>query len=388
VASSVVPGLGLLGKVAPYLWQEQGTDLWPVIRENVEAVVKAKIDDAAYKNVRIALKIIENELKKYSSNPTALEAAAQLTNLESMCDGLMTVISELPRPEQSLPYIAMAGSLHIVILQERWRRAAELYKESPEVVATRAKTIADTITKHQKLIDERKSAALQWRRSLVGQYTNFDFNSYVRDDFFGMGPTSASMGPRLVPNDPFLPKYTDFVVRMFEEQLNAFLLPSRLWKYLNPDNNEIPVRTIEMFSTGPHGWVDAETFIYQTNSEPLDLLNLSTGYWVDSLWVRYQRDRDAGGNFYGKHRYDPNRELKLRPEEKVVQVWGGMRGFHELGLNFKTNQGRILGGGVGENRWKSEPPANAQAFLAGISGHYDDERLFCVYLHWKYRAWA
>ncbi|HKR63956.1 MAG TPA: hypothetical protein VJZ00_09510 [Thermoanaerobaculia bacterium] len=384
-ASALIPGAGVLGKIVPFLWQDAGVDLWPLLRENVEAVVKDKIDEAKYADFKLVLEIVENQLKTYINNPTASEATTQLTNLVTTCDAVMTAVRALPRPEQSLPYIAIAGTLHIMTLHERWRRAVELWNEPPNVVAMRANAIAEAITKHQKLIDERKSAALQWRRGLVSsKQTPLGARSYVNDDFFGVGPWGRpSIGPELVYNDPFLEKYTSFVVRMFEEQLDSFLLPSRLWKYLKADNDEIPVRKTKRFSTGPHGWVDRETFIYDPETTPVAEIWMSAGWWIDTLTIRYERGEFA---HYGTHGWG-NQKIVLGWGEKIVKASGGMSGSHEIGARFESNQGHAIGGGRSENPWKSEPPANAQAFLAGISGHYDDERVSCLYLHWRYTAW-
>jgi hypothetical protein len=172
----------------------------------------------------------------------------------------------------------------------------------------------------------------------------------------------------------------------FEYTLDHLLMPAFLWSYMNPEGNELPIKTTASVITGPYGGPGGGEFSDDPQGQPItafelafgkhDRVNIITGvrFKYGDRWAAWH-GRSGGG-----------KSETLGPNERIVQANGRAGKFLDA-LYFTTNENRALGGGgTGGDPWQVNLPSSAEPALVKISGR-QGEVLDSIMLHWQYSRW-
>ncbi len=362
-----------------------------------------KIEDERIKNFREKLDATRANLQVYAGVETDVRKGGYLQDIlrDLITDEIQGL--KLGAAQQVLPYLVILGSLHISALHEMYLHGAEFWQDKYKDAVKDRANLKNKIKSYTALVAEMKQKALDWRRGLISQ----------ADAIWDINPdrdNKKMLRKKIVDTyiesrghlaywdydfDAAFSRYTENVVDIFAQQLDDFLLPSLLWRYMDPDCNEVPMKRPGFTVTGPFGlFGEAESdsgwphyygdaFFYDPQSGPITEITVSSGDLVDGLQVR----SGDQGEWHGAHAGDST--LQISSDMKITKAWGRAGwsidqlwfGSDAAGLfKVKLSVGGGKDGGMG---WTAEPPANADAFLIGISGNAKDS-LDRIYLHWQY----
>lgn len=410
---------GVTGGLVGYLWQSSGTDLWDIIKSHVEALVNEKIDDNNLRGFVSQLKGVEDTFQKYRDATTPSVRPTYLADvLSKLDDCYQNGVSFLQdNPQITMPHLVALGTLHITALREQYVSGPELtadYNSGPQDRSA----LKNHIKIYSDLIKQNRAKALDWRRGQISKGSQFQrrdsssgpyqvqalIDTYLQTTGFLSWTVDGSdaVGRSVGRFDDWFTTYVQNVVDIFGQQLDVFLIPTLLWRYMDPDCDEVPRKRSATTVNGPYGRLgpseesdshcywdqNGKPFFYNPTYAPITKITISSDAVVNGLFVWYGDQPQS----YGFRMTDSTMEVSS--DMKIIAASGGAGwSVNQLSLLADKHQSGLfnlglIGGGRDESgmKWKASPPANTDAFLLGFSGNAS-ENLDTLYLHWQYSLW-
>lgn len=394
-ASSLLPEEGqsiaqsVMGGLINYLYPQTGPDVWALIKAQVEALVKQEIQDDKIQSFNDTLDGIKATLQEYVALTDPVRKGTDLQDILNAFTSLKAQEKEIVAPQRALPYLVMLGTLHISALQEMYLHGAQYFSTGADSSLDH-KNLKDDINYYSGRLTTLKAGAMDWRRSLFSKgMGQADGLPYFIDNYRTNGVGSLLYG-RADQFDTYQQKMVD----IFSEQLDAFMIPSFLWRYMDPDCQDVPMRRSAFMATGPFGaGLNGDVFFYDPQYGPIIEISVSTGDFVCGITTVY-----ASGMFQKHGASGTDHALAVPSNMKIVKA-NGFEGdqLNDLWLGSDDGQTWVGGGPHTGNTWNAEPPSGADAFLVGFSGNASktvatengpvEGRVGSLYLHWKYNRW-
>ncbi|HYX31360.1 MAG TPA: hypothetical protein VE863_22685 [Pyrinomonadaceae bacterium] len=404
-----IPKVGdVLGPLIEFLWPPDGEDVWALVKDQVQALVDDAIFKSNVENFEARLEGIKTTLKGYYELEGLLEKGMQLIVAIGKLDDLKAAAGNLKRPEQTLTYLVTLGTLHIAALSELCTHGAEMFasKASEYPQKDRIKHQTDfkkALGDYSKAVKMAKEKAIEWRltklrikTTLLPRESSHDHTSRYEiellDDYTGRNhgtwnsPSQAALNAESAKAKAALEKLKERIRTEFEGVLAPVLMPSFVWPFMDPDSQEIPLRTTATVVTGPHGGKGGNGFDDDSKGQPLTGFELNFGEYDRVYIVKGARFKygDEWGPWHGVAGGSIT-EI-LQPGEVIVKAHGKAAKFLDA-VYFTTNKNRVLGGGgTGGHDWEVSLPAGAEPALLKISGSKGDI-LDSIMPQWRYSRW-
>jgi hypothetical protein len=371
--SNEIPGISLLGKVVSFFtFSDAGVDVWELIKKQVETLVDEKIVVSNLNNFKQEIDGLQQNLKSYAEETNRELKKGDLPGLAQAAERAWVKATQIGSPQLSLPHTVMAGTIHLHLLREILANAT-LFNMSDAEKAKKAGELKDTITRYTGKVATMREQAIAWRESFI----NDQVDKRLRDPM-----SFDNFAPRKRVSNT---NYKQLAIQWYEEQLDAFMLPSRLWKYLPLDTTDLPVQKTVYLTTGPFGYIGASIRVDDLTKP---LTKIETFFKGNRAGIQIFHGSDASG-WQGVDGGEETQTLEIDEHQAVIRAWGGQYDepwFSYLGLRFRSRIGTEIGGGTTANPWEAELPLGSYPSLAGIST-CGRSNLVGAYLHWRYTAW-
>ena len=378
------------------LWPSQNVGLlvWTQMKQFVLDLVRDVVDQAKLQILSDMLEGIRNVLKLYED--TSFDSPQKGQYFTSLLTALNTAkphFFNAQNPEKLLPFFVSLGTLHLAALREQSVNYNDIYRQADPDRAKNLKLLQDTITEYAAAARTIGQRALAWRKAKIGirdwsEQSGISRNYYWKayDEYDGWSAqfsqnntTSESGGSQRKAETAFNNRVTQ-VENAWGAELERFLSPAYLWKYLDPTKSDKPTRVPVDIKTGPWGGGRETPFEDDPKGKTITAVRVYAGTKVDGIEIFYDGVSGglhgaAGGNRY---HYDllPGERiagLRLRAGEAIDALW------------FETTAGRrIGGGGRGGIYYIGDPPDDANATLYSIAGRQGSAHLAAISCTWRY----
>jgi hypothetical protein len=416
--------------VLGFLWPTSGPNIWDAIEARVNALIAENLRQQALKDFDYNRQGLQQTWQQYVQERKPDLLLGMLGDLNTLSAKALN----LDHPQQTLPHLVAFATLHLTVLHELFTHSlayragdSDPIADPAFIIQTRRKALKDMIAAYSTKATTMRADALQWRKDLVTAYVEWDqhdHHAYMDDDKFFQANGIFRLSPNAVPYsiDPpgYYPSADDYarvdrykarMAEAFGSQLDALTLPSLLWRYLDPDSDDVPQRKTATLVTGPFGklgnaegkgyyrgyrfWnlpsvkgdIFAEVFgeigfpAWDPTDAPVPITKI-TAQSGDLVYMLGVNDAFRLGV-----QADGNVSLSLGAGERIVSA-KGHHGWQCHEVNFATNKGNAMAaGGTFDKTWSAVLPAETHPFLAGISGCASDDGLDQLYLHWQYERW-
>jgi hypothetical protein len=397
--TAVVKGVAFLPEVGPVvsglvavMWPKDGTDIWAMIQERVKALVGSMIEDASIATFVTTMSGLKNEMREFILTQDIGMKGAVLNRMLGNLDEASPAALALPKPQQSLPHLVNLATIHLNVLHERFINHLRYFPNAtPDDVQNSRHDLKEMIVTYLDAVQKAKAAALVWRKGLVDEgWVKEDRLVVFKDDYV---PNNAVFACKPYTENKSFEEHRQRVADIFATQLEAIMLPSLLWRYLDPDCDEMPTRGYAILTTGPFGKLGnaergngnggrgihvGQRFWNEEGAKPLRKIGAHSG---DSIYMLQINDGPQHGS------ENPQTDtITLGDGERIVSATGH-HGWECHQITFTTNKSRTMRTGRVEGAtWTAAPPPETDPQLWSLSGNASD-RLDNLYLNWQYRRW-
>jgi hypothetical protein len=390
-------------------WPKQGPDIWALIKDRVQALVNDAIFAEKVQTFEAHLRGIKTTLESYYELEGKLEKGIDLKIAVGKLDDLKEAAVNLDRPERTLTHLVTLGTIHIVALGELCAHGKELFADDPSKYppndrAKKQRAFKKALEDYSKAVKTAKDRVIEWRLNKVRVDVSGDLviqgrshwkrhTFKVVDDYTGReyGWWQTSKGADSFREEEANANREKESIKestkpAFGQTLDHLLMPAFLWPYMNPEINELPMKTTASVTTGPFGGTGGGEFVDDPEGQPITAFDLAYGnhdrvniiigvrFKYGDKWARWHGASGSG------------KSETLNPNERIVQA-NGMAGKFLDALYLTTDKGRILGGGwTGGGPWEVKLPPVAEPTLTKISGR-QGEVLDSIVFHWEYLRW-
>ncbi|HEX2252056.1 MAG TPA: RICIN domain-containing protein [Thermoanaerobaculia bacterium] len=378
-----------------FLWpaQDAGMLVWSQMKRFVTDLVREMIAQERVIELGKKLAGLRNLLRSYESTSFGSDQKAQFfTSLLAEFDLAEPYFFDPRNPEQQLPYFVALGTLHLATLREQCVSYEKIYGKPDPDEAKHLELLQTKIREYTAAAKTSRARAMKWRADQIGVehttettltrvhvWTAFDrydgwraswqYNSTTGGHYDAEQLARASAANRLQQ-----------VRGGWGSELERFLAPAFLWKYLDPTTTEKPKRMPVDITTGPWGGGREREFADDPNGQPITSVVIHAGTRVDGVEIFYG---GVSGGLHGQVGGERH-QLDLEPGEKIVGV--RVRGGEGVDfLQFETNHGRwVGGGGRGGVYVIGDPPDEAGASLYRIFGRQGTRHVAAIGCTWRY----
>jgi hypothetical protein len=387
-------GSALKGLVQ-FLWADGQGEVMKQMRDYVEVLVKELIEQSYVKQLENHLTTLRTDLDSYTKAALGKQKSDFFSGVLLKLNDAEPYFFDQNNPQSRLPYFVALGTIALTTLREEYLFYEQIYRE-PD--GRRTDRLADFKTKlaaYLKAAEVSRARALTWR---LGKITT---DHQVEHPWGVLGPTTTDIyiaqdsysgwrfsqqynsltggEPRAEANrNEAYQKHREQITAQFGAELDAYLTPSYLWKYLDPSQTAQPTRTKKELVDGPFGGRKYTRF-EDAGGAPITRIVVQAGTRLDGLEIFYGGVSGGLHGWAGGHRID----VTLEPGEQVVAVYG-TSGEVLHGIWFETNLGRTIGGGGGGNGWSTDAPDNLHAVMSRIAGYQGSKHIDGVSIHWEY----
>jgi hypothetical protein len=411
-ACSAVPKIGsVLGGLVDYVWPEGGPDIWAMVKDYVEELVREEIHTERVRAFNNRFAGLKQSIERYRTTRTLSKKGIELVAILHTLDQLKVEAVNLEQPQKTLPYLVAVGTVHLAALHEMYQHGPELFttdsqKYKQQDRAADLKDLKDNIASYSDAAGRARQTAIDWRRGFIeakektrvskgggGYQSLVEYDIYILDKMTGhnkwwnrISSFDSDCAQRKAEYWGSINKYIDSTMKAYAESLDIVLTPTKLWRYLDPAEREIPVRKVASLTSGPFGGPGGGEFFDEPSDQRItafelaygnyDRVNIITGirFKYGETWAPW-RGRSGSG-----------KTETLNAGERIIQA-NGLAGKFVDALYFTTDQGRVLGGGwAGGGHWSARLPVATEPFLAKIGGRAGGV-LDALSLHWAYTSW-
>jgi hypothetical protein len=280
------------------------------------------------------------------------------------------------------------GTIHLAVLRERYLDYQIIYGEPDAKHTEHLQKLQAKIVLYRNAEKLSRERATAWRleKLSLDQRTQGGLAPYtiwtVRDSYDGWSHefNSNQGGSQNAAQQALEDRKTE-VRSQFGADLDIFLAPARLWRYLDPTVTDKPVKVYREVTTGPVGGLSQYTqFNDDPHGQPVTKIVIYAGTRVDGLELFYG---GKSGGFHGKTG-GSRHEFDLTADEWIVDTWG-RSGAALDAIYFETNKGRTLGaGGGGGAVWSAAPADHLNARLWKIFGRSGPGHVESVGFVWRF----
>jgi hypothetical protein len=417
-------------------WPSGPTNIWDMIEARVNALIAEKLREQALSAFHDAYVGMQASWQTYVQEKSWTSLQAMLPTLNTLSAQAMN----FDHPQETLPQFVGFASLHLKALSETFTHTLdypEPGEEAAKTVQVRRQTLKKAIADYSNKAREMRDGALQWRKGLITYSTEVDDyelipkdnsrdegsvplgNPYMQDSFLqsngimrlSVVNTEGSFDVGQADIDR-VGRYQERMAEAFASQLDALTLPALLWRYLDPDCDDVPVRKNATLITGPFGKLGAaEDSRYfkggRSWNEPSVKDNTGSQNAELGFPVADQTDQPVpitgiaavGTNCITSIQISPYNpispnesgsgfaEIILTEGEHIVTA-NGCEGSQCQAVRFTTNKRNAMAAGnFSGTTWSTTLPPDTHPFLTGISIAVSDDGIDQMYLHWQYERW-
>lgn len=415
LGSQVPLGGTAIDVVFELCWPEKGPDIWALIKDKVSALIDDKIAASDFDKFEGALDGVKDNIHKYLTRDGKTEKAGCLTQALGELNDAWTEckrLGKLQKPHYRLPYLVTLGTLHLSMLRERVVQGPILFPDqSQDDSADALKELQDKITSYTAAVADDVAKAPEWRINLLTDpmfpgWKLMDIGLEISAD--GIANVKTGGNPFMmmgwVDNYPVQDSgiFNDIdsirkLKSWYDQLLDVYRMPSYLWRYLDPECPDLPVKKTVMMTTdlfgrySTDGWKTTWNAFYDSPQIGQPVTDLTIAGTTSVMGIEI-----ACGGRKSEWRgcdtpIEEKRVYKLNPGERITEVRGRKLMTY---LSFLTNQNRRFEAGdasanLSEDNpeWVSTAPGGTNARLIGISGFTSHDDLVGVYLHWQYDRW-
>ncbi|WP_346840163.1 hypothetical protein [Microbulbifer sp. SAOS-129_SWC] len=372
---------GLVGALWPN--PESPMQVWNSIELYINALLASLVDQIKAQYLTDTLDGLYRALLVY--NETAYGTSQKGSLFSALLTELRTdepYFVDRDNPASTLIYMIPMSTIMLIVLREQALFYEDIYLESDPDAEMHRRSVIEHIESFTRLAQQGASDALAWRLDQI-QVVTEGSNYYVVDPAANyQSPSYSGQSPA----DEALAWRRSYVENEYTIQLDALLGPVQLWKYLSPDNTEVPTQeTQQVHSLLLSDNNPSDTPFSDDPSAPVTGLVVRAGDLIDSIQMIYGGEPGAvhGSPASGEpHRWD------LQENEAIVGVFGGAGGAMNQ-LVFRTNLGREIGtGGSGGNYFIALAPQGVNAALTSIEGYQSDTALEAIRFNWTYQRYV
>lgn len=399
--ASNVPKIGAgLGALMSLLWpaEDNNKRIWEQMRRYVNDLVREMIEQEQVDQLMKLLEGIRLQLADFNKeNYGSPRKSGAFDSLLGNLNAAEPFFFDVRDPQRRLPFFVALGSIRLAALRELYLSYEKIYRQADDNAAQHLADLKDKITKFTAAGALSRTRALDWRAGKVGvdhrSSTTFGIAGpstthywWAHDDYDGFhrewsyntltgGERNAEGLARKAQQDRIAE-----VRSQFGAELDRFLSPARLWRYLDPTVTDKPKEIANEVQTGPHGGQGHAEFLDDPKGKPITRIVVHAGSRVDGLEIFYG---GVSGGLHGK-RGGSTHAHDLEPGEKIIGAWG-RAGAALDALYFETNKNRqIGGGGGGGNEWIASPSDDLGAALSRVGGRQGSAHIEAVKFFWRY----
>ena len=389
-------GSALKGLVQ-FLWPSGQLTIFQQMRSYVEALMKELISQERIIDLDKRLSGIYTNLKRYQ-DAVGVQKGQWFTTVLGNLNDAEPYFLDTRDPEKSLPYFVALGTIKLTMLREQVLFYQQIYGEADQKRAEHLKEFHDTLRTYLAASRLSRTKAMHWRLgkisfahtqehpvgilgptttdiytahdALTGWTASYRYNSLTGGTPDAEGRARSEYEGRRL-----------HVEAQFGVELDAFLTPSYLWKYLNPEETAKPNRTRVRFTTGPYAGRRHQAFTDNPNGAPITRVKIHAGDRLDGVELFYG---DVSGGLHGKVGGSMHCDVTLEAGEAIVAAYG-THGEVMHSLWFETNRGRVFGAGIDRvHAWSADPPESVRPTLTHIAGFQGSGHIDGLTMHWEY----
>lgn len=382
------------------LWPAENTGMlvWDQMKRFVTELMREVIAEERVIDLNKRLVGLRNTLDTYESTSFGVQQKGHFfSNLLTALGQAEPYFFDPRNPEKTLPYFVALGTLYLATLREQYVSYDKIYGQADPDRAKHLKTLQDKITQYSDAARTIRDRGLKWRLDKVvvdyNKTTAFGIGGPVithrwsavdhydgwgvewQYNSFNHGDTNAEALARGAADNR-----RRHVQGTWAADLEGFLGPAYLWRYLDPTKTDKPKRLPVDITTGPWGGALEKEFADDPRDKPITAIVVYAGARVDGVEIFY------GGVSGGLHgaRGGRSHRLDLSPGERIVGVRVRAGGAVDS-LLFETSQGRWVGGGGNTGNYVvGDPPDDANASLHRIYGRQGTAHLASIGFTWRY----
>jgi len=377
---------------------DTGERVWNQMRRYVNDLVRELIAQEQLDQLAKQLEGLRLQLASYNKEKFGSQIkGGTFTTLLGLFNAAEPFFFDAREPQRRLPFFVALGTMRLAALRELYMSYADIYLEADKNAAQHLTDLKDKIKKFTDAATLSRERALEWRLGkvsvihtettswgVVGPSTNHHWSAHDAYDGFHRewsyntltgGTTNAEALARKAHVD----RQAE-VRSQFSAELDRFLSPARLWRYLDPTVTEKPKEITAELQTGPHGGQGHTEFADDPKGKPITRIVVHAGARVDGIEVFY------GGVSGGLHgwRGGSTHTLDLEPGETIIGVWG-RAGAALDAVYFETSKSRqVGGGGRGGGDWIASPSDEFGSVLARIGGRQGSKHIEALKFFWRY----
>ena len=383
--------------VVSHLWSD-GPGLIDQMRDYVVGIAQGLIDTDFINGLGYDLEGLRNKVVEYANATKGADKGPWMTDVIGGLEQLQPKFFDNRSPERTLTYLLTFGTLHLLMLRERYDKFEEIYGKKPD-------NPADLIDRLKKKVDlyvarakAARDATLNWRMGHIYSWSEQVHTTsrttyevfYARDDYdgwrFAADSRSQNVDQRRALRDAAHADHTRIAREQFNAELDGLFNGAAGWKYLNPGETAAPKRTPVVVAGPLFGSAAGTKFDTGIGSSLSSPIAEATIYMNDSsdrvVGLRVSK-KDGGQIKVGRETAKAFTKSWSGGEE-VIGAYGNTVGSLSA-LYLVSNRSHIVGSGqrAHGSAFSSEPPIEGGC-LDSIFGYASDDKIEGIAFRWAY----
>lgn len=390
------------------MWEAK-TDLWSLLGQHIEALVRGMINQQELKQLTSDLKGLRDSWKLYAEEtPDNPQKGGLLGALILQFTDQRHRFFDAGCPEQTLPHLAAMGTMHLLLLYDQTSRFRESYGGDDSQAAVHLTELREMTAEYQRALGVGRAKAIEQRRALVklggsttsGSGYNWGWTRTIHrvwdemgggqqewEHYVSAGPTGTTVRGADAYDQAraYQDRLRDQRAAELNGNLDRFLASTRAWRLFDPEEPRLPPSPTPLSGTqlgAAQGTEVAATL--PAGAALVSVAGAFDGNRLKHLTLGFRgADGVAGERTLGAGGATAFR-LVLQPGECVTAACVAI-GAGVEGILFLSNLAGIGGGGrTGGQRTLLTAPGSDPAGLCGVRGWIGDDGTFLgLQLEWR-----
>ena len=397
----LIPEVGGGAKfIVGHLWND-GPSLIDQMRDYVTAIAQGLVDQEFINGLETTLEGMKNNFIQYATATDGADKGGWMTAVISQLELAQPKYFDKRLPERTLTYLLTFGTMHLVMLRERFDNFEKIYGKKPENPQQLLTQLKGRVKSYSEHAETAREATLNWRMGHIyswseevpttghSRYEVF----YARDDYtgwrFAADRRDQKIDERRALRDAVHKEYTRIAREQFTAELDGLFTAASGWGYLDPDVKTLPKLTPVVVASPLYGSATGTYFETGTTAVLGNQIE-DASIWMNdgedrvvgleiktrdgkSTKVGRQTDKGGGGKYQG---------------EEIVGAYGNSAD-HAAGplssLYLCTRSKHIAGRGqrLTGKPFASEPPLESGC-LHSIYGYATGDQVHGIGFRWSY----
>lgn len=381
-AVSTIPEFGAaISVLLKCFWPSPGNpmEIWNDLENYINQLVQDLINQQKIEDLQETLDGLYQLIENYQESEPGAEKGQLLTSLVTELITDEPFFVDPDDPASTITYLVAMGTITLLVLREQALFYTQITLQPTDPNA--AKHLADLqekIIEYTKYAQEARDGALEWRVDQIeitrdgSSFVVVDnYNSY---QFYYQTELEAEEGKV---------KLKEQVGRDYQSQLDAYILPSTLWQYLNPDATTQPTRVTVEVASQVYGGEVGTPFEDDPQGQRITSVQIYAGDRLDGLQFYYG---GVPGPLHGRQSGSTWLKIDLDDDEFIEAAYGGC-GDSINQIRFRTNKGRDFGAGGGSGgTYVATAPQGVSASLTKIAGKAINDGVTALRFYWEYET--